>query len=188
MDQTDAVALIRAGIVRPGGTWADLGAGGGTFTRALASLLGPDGEVIAVDRDVRAMRGLSQRASPARGASIRTMAGDFTAALELPPVDGVLLANALHFVPYPDHTRVLRQIAQSVNDGGVAVIVEYERRDANPYVPFPITFDALGRLATQAGLEAPRLLATRPSRYQGSIYAASLGIRRGTATGASRDA
>lgn len=46
MDHADHVALLRAGVVVPethGGaaTWADLGAGAGAFTLALADLLGP---------------------------------------------------------------------------------------------------------------------------------------------------
>ena len=50
MDNADHVRLLR-GAVDPGGTWADIGAGTGAFTLALAYLLGPGGQVIAVDRD-----------------------------------------------------------------------------------------------------------------------------------------
>ena len=50
MDHADHVRLLREGVTR-GGTWADLGAGTGAFTLALAELVGPSGEVIAVDRD-----------------------------------------------------------------------------------------------------------------------------------------
>jgi hypothetical protein len=40
MTTADAMALVRPAVATAGGTWADLGAGGGTFTRALAALLG----------------------------------------------------------------------------------------------------------------------------------------------------
>lgn len=50
MKTTEAASLIRKGIERPGGVWADLGAGSGTFTYALAELLGATGTVYAVDR------------------------------------------------------------------------------------------------------------------------------------------
>ena len=173
MEQNTAIALIGAAVTDAGGTWADLGAGAGTFTRALASLLGPTGVVYAVDRDANALRSLSRAsARDSSSAAIRTVVGDFTGPLGLPPLDGVLLANALHFVPYEDQARVLGDIAQRLEGGGPMVIVEYERRTANPYVPFPVAFDALGVLAKAAGLVAPRLLATRPSRYQGAIYSA----------------
>ena len=58
MDLEHATRLIAAAIVPQGGTWADLGAGRGTFTRALARLLGAEGRVVAVERDPAAVRAL----------------------------------------------------------------------------------------------------------------------------------
>ncbi len=58
MEQSDAVRLIGAAVPAGAATWADLGAGSGTFTLALASLLGPGGIVYAVDRDTDALRKL----------------------------------------------------------------------------------------------------------------------------------
>ena len=55
VDHADHVGLIRA-AVEPGGTWADIGAGQGAFTLALADLLGPGGRIVAVDRDARVLR------------------------------------------------------------------------------------------------------------------------------------
>ena len=55
VDHADHVGLLRA-AVEPGGTWADIGAGEGAFTLALADLLGPGGRIVAVDRDARALR------------------------------------------------------------------------------------------------------------------------------------
>src|SRR5262249_54282541 len=40
MEQSEMVALIRGGVPGPGGIWADLGAGTGNFSWALAELLG----------------------------------------------------------------------------------------------------------------------------------------------------
>ena len=172
MEQEEAVALIGAAVTDVGGTWADLGAGTGTFSRALASLIGPSGDVYAVDRDTHALQTLHRAPQDAASAAIRTVVGDFTEPVELPPLDGVVLANALHFVPYADQARVLGQVALYLAVRASIVIVEYERRAANPYVPFPIGFDALGGLARECELGVPRLLATRPSRYRGSIYSA----------------
>ena len=90
MEQEEAVALIGAAVTDVGGTWADLGAGTGTFTRALASLIGPSGVVYAVDRDAHALRTLSRAPQDAASAAIRTVVGDFTEAVELPALDGVV--------------------------------------------------------------------------------------------------
>ncbi len=51
MDHTDHTNLLRDGIATPGGVWADFGAGAGAFTLALADLLGPGAEIVAIDRD-----------------------------------------------------------------------------------------------------------------------------------------
>ena len=177
MEQREAVALIRAAVTTEGGVWADLGAGAGVFTRALATLLGPGGTVYAVDRDADSLRDLSQSKPVARRASIRTLVGDFTEPLELPTLDGVLLANALHFVPYADQPVAMRRVASMVVAGGPIVIVEYDRRAANRWVPYPITPAALVTLAADAGLAAPTPLATQPSQYSGMIY--SVLVRRG---------
>lgn len=179
MDRDDAIALIEGAVrdtasdtTATGAVWADLGAGAGTFTMALASLLGPGGTVYAIDRDARALRSLEQRAArEARGsAAVRTIVGDFTAPLAVPPLDGIVMANALHFIAYAQHAAVLRRLASAVRDDGSIVIVEYDRRGPNPWVPYPIALAAVPDLARAAGLGEPRLLATRPSAFSGSIY------------------
>jgi SAM-dependent methyltransferase len=109
-------------------------------------------------------------------AKIRTIVGDFTTSLEIPLLDGVVIANALHFVPYADQARALRHVAALVSPGGPLVVVEYERRNANQWVPFPITSVALAERAREAGLGPPTLLGTQPSRYSGTIY--SVLVRR----------
>ena len=173
MEQREAVALIGAAVAETGGVWADLGAGSGVFTRALASLLGPAGTVYAVDRDAAAIRGLARMGGSASGAAtIRTMVGDFADLLELPRLDGVLVANALHYVPYGDQPAVLRRVASMLTDGAPIVVVEYDRRHANRWVPYPITPEALATAARDAGLGVPTVLATRPSQYGGTIYSA----------------
>jgi len=93
VDHADHVRLLTGGVTS-GGTWADLGAGTGAFTLALAELVGPAGEVIAVDRDRRALREL-ERSVRRGGASVRTMSADFTKPIELSPLDGIVMANSL---------------------------------------------------------------------------------------------
>src|SRR3954452_14952900 len=99
MQQSEMVALIRGGVLGPGGTWADLGAGTGNFSWALAELIGPEGTIYAIDRDAKAIRQLVQRIAQADpGATILPQQADLTRPLDLPALDGVLMANALHFI------------------------------------------------------------------------------------------
>ena len=176
MNSRDAAELIRAAIPGPGGTWADLGAGTGTFTRALAALLGPEGQVYAVDRDPRAVAELRRWASPPDGAPARTEAtvmpveADFTRLLDLPALDGALLANALHFVRNAEP--VLARVARAVRPGGRVVIVEYDRRPPSRWVPYPVPVERLPVLAAGAGLSDVAVVGERPSAFGGRLYAA----------------
>ena len=70
MNHADLVALIRNGVTADGGRWADLGAGEGAFTFALADLLGLGAEITAVDRDAGALRRLASSEGEEPRASI----------------------------------------------------------------------------------------------------------------------
>ena len=166
----DAVSAARAA------EWVDFGAGDGTFTLALARLLGPGAHVIAVDRDRAALRELERRAV-ADGSRdvISTVHGDFTTQVELPGVaegtlDGLLFGNSLHYVR--DAANVLGELAQLLRPGGRVVIVEYDQRRASPWVPYPIDADRLPELCIAASLSTPVVTATRPSDYGGNLYVA----------------
>jgi len=171
MQHEDHVALIRGGAEGAGPRWLELGAGDGEFTLALADLLGPAGEIVAVDRDGQALAALQARVTAGfPDVSLRTQVLDFTRSLPDGPFDGVLAANSLHFVA--DQTSVLATIVARLVPGGRFVLVEYDADRGNPYVPHPISFRRWGTLATVAGLAAPRLIHRVPSRFLGSIYGA----------------
>src|SRR5512143_2942748 len=98
MDHGDHVALLR-GAVEPGGTWADIGAGSGAFTLALADLLGPGGRIVAVDRDAGALRDTEAAVALSfPRVRIEAVVADFRRPLALPALDGLVAANSLHFV------------------------------------------------------------------------------------------
>jgi SAM-dependent methyltransferase len=177
MKISDAVELIEDAVGGGVGTWADLGAGTGTFTRALTIVLGAGSTVYAVDEDARAMGALRELASPRSGdRRVIVVRADFTRPLELPGLkrdgarlDGILLANALHFVRDPE--RVLSALVENLRPGGRVVVVEYDRRDASQWVPFPIPAARWPGLAESAGLTEPAITASRPSSYAGILYA-----------------
>jgi SAM-dependent methyltransferase len=176
MKHSDAIELIRDAVGGRGGVWADFGAGTGTFTRALSAVLGAGSTVFAVDDDARAVRALRALSSSTSGnARVIAVHSDFTQPLVLPglvrgqaQLDGVLLANALHFVRDPE--RVLARLVEQLRPGGRAIVVEYDRREASQWVPFPIPASRWPRLAESAGLAEPAITATRPSSYSGVLY------------------
>jgi ubiquinone/menaquinone biosynthesis C-methylase UbiE len=176
MDLSDAIELIRDAVGGRAGVWADLGAGTGTFTRALSDVLGARSTVYAVDDNESAVRGLRElAASNTRGARVIAVNADFTHPLELPglvgdraQLDGILLANALHFVR--DAEAVLSGLVADVRLGGQVIVVEYDRREASRWVPYPIPASRWPQLAESAGLAHPMITATRPSSYSGILY------------------
>lgn len=170
VEHAHAVALIRDGVTSAGGSWADLGAGSGVFTRALKELLGEDGLVYAVDRDAQVARRQGLDGSQPE-ANILLRRADFTKPLGLQNLDGIVMANALHFVRR--HERVLSQIVGCLRAGGSFILVEYDLEVASPWIPFPVPLRYFRRLAPRAGLGEPREIGRRRSRYgQREIYAA----------------
>ena len=168
MDHADHVRLLR-GAVTPGGKWADLGAGTGAFTLALAELVGPEGEVIAVDRDRGALRELERALRPG-GATVRTLSADFTRPLDLASLDGVVMANSLHFVR--DKAPVLALVHDMLKPSGRLLLVEYDADRGNTWVPHPMSFETWRALADANGFAETRKLASVPSRFLGRIYSA----------------
>ncbi|MDQ6878191.1 MAG: class I SAM-dependent methyltransferase [Candidatus Dormibacteraeota bacterium] len=169
MKPEDLVALLSDGVPAGGGRWADLGAGDGAFTLALAELLGPGAEITAVDRDTGALRRLAAAMGKRfPSASIETVGTDFTHPLHLSGLDGVVMANSLHFVR--DKAPVLESVRGLLHPGGRLIVVEYSADRGNPWVPHPFSYSIWERLAAGAGFEGTRLLRTMPSRFLESLY------------------
>jgi SAM-dependent methyltransferase len=179
MDAEEALRLISVAVPEGPGTWADFGAGDGTFTRALASRLGGGARIYAVDRDERALRRL-QRGAKDIQAVVRPVRANLERPFELLGVgpgtlDGFLLANTLHFIR--DQSEVLARLAGWLKPGGIAVVIEYDRRAPSRWVPHPIDADDLPALFEGAGLATPRIAARADSTFGGEIYVA-MGQRR----------
>jgi len=172
VDHADHVALLRPAVA-PGGTWADIGAGEGAFTLALADLLAPGGRIVAVDRDRRAL-GANQESVRARfpATDLTTLAADLTGRLDLPELDGLVAANSLHFVPRDRQVAVVASLASSLRPGGSFIVVEYDADRGNPWVPHPFSYAAWERLAEAAGLADTRRIGRVRSRFLGAIYSA----------------
>ena len=171
MDHRDHVNLLRAGIVESGGLWADFGSGDSAFTLALRELVGPDAEIFSIDKD-RGRLAAQERAMRVQfpQSHIHYLPTDFSKSLDLPPLDGIVMANALHF--FRDKEPVLRKIIAYLKPGGRFILVEYNVDSGNLWVPHPISFATFQALAPRAGLASPQVLATVPSRFLREIYSA----------------
>ena len=162
-----AAQLIGAGVKQKEAIWADLGAGTGTFTQALQHLL-TKGKVYAIDKSPHALWRLPHQGD----VQMEIVDADFTKPLDLPPLDGILMANALHYVADP--AQLLPSLLALLKPTGVFLLVEYETEHPRPpWIPYPISFDRFSGIADQVGLGIPERIGMTSSRYgHDPIYAA----------------
>jgi SAM-dependent methyltransferase len=105
------------------------------------------------------------------GVTLNIRQDDFTRPLDLPPLDGVVMANALHFVR--DKRPVLKLLRSYLKEDGRFLLVEYDADRGNLWVPHPLSYPTWEELARESGFRHTELLATRPSRFLGRIFSAA---------------
>jgi len=172
MDHTDHVNLLKPADLPRGGIWADFGAGSGAFTLALSDLIGLGAEIYAIDKDRAGLGRLerSHREHFGTSQNLHLVRADFTGPLSLPPLDGIVMANSLHY--FKDQIKLLRHVQSFLKLNGALLLVEYNADSGNPWVPYPLSFETYCGLAPRAGFSEPRLLATVPSRFLREFYSA----------------
>ncbi len=126
-------------------TWADLGCGSGLFSRALSHLLQPGSRIYAVDKKPVLI------GPAANGTEIIPLTANFeTDKLPFPALDGILMANSLHYVARKEQW--LARMLQQYKNYPVFLIVEYDTLLANQWVPYPIDCAGLTKLVSTAGV------------------------------------
>ena len=168
MSPADAAALLNGAVYSSNlpQTWADLGCGSGIFTHALATHLPPGSTLYALDKQ----KGFKPNAASEKVQLVFKQADFEKDTLHLPPLNGLLAANSLHYVA--DKARLLEKLTLLFRPGGRFIVVEYDTTAGNRWVPYPMGYLQAVRLFQQAGFSA-EYLADRASVYgQGRIYAA----------------
>jgi SAM-dependent methyltransferase len=169
MNHRDHIDLLRAGVASPTGAWADLGCGNGAFTLALADLLDASSVIHAVDIDRGALSDLRRRARTRfRDRDIRTIHADFTQPLDLPPLDGIVMANSLHF--HRDKEPIVRSASELLKPHGAFLLIEYDVDRGNRWVPFPISYERWLDLSRRCGFALTVKIGAKPSSFLGEIY------------------
>jgi ubiquinone/menaquinone biosynthesis C-methylase UbiE len=173
-----AVTLLQPGIPGPGGLWADVGCGDGIFTSALHSLIRPGDEIYAVDRDQYVLDALACNfAESYPDAVLHPVRADFGRGLMLPPLDGLVMANSLHFArtcagtDVTDKASVLARLTSLLKPGRRLIVVEYNTNRGNAAVPYPLDEAGFIKLATDVGLRDAQIMARIPSSFLGEMYA-----------------
>jgi hypothetical protein len=167
MQLPEAISLIQKGIVPHSSpqTWADLGAGKGLFSEALFSILLPGSTIHAVD--------LHNQPNLQHHPSIIFHQADFVKdKLSVPTLDGILMANSLHYVQ--QQVACIQQLKTHLrNCAGVFILIEYDTDIGNQWVPYPVSFARAQTIFGNAGYSKIEKIGERPSMYRrDSIYAA----------------
>lgn len=163
MSDEDAISLIEKAVSgHEPQVWADLGCGNGTFTKALNSLLPAGSHITAVDLE-------SQRLGLPNVDFLR--ANFERDDLKLSGLDGILMANAIHYVSEKNY--LIRKLEPMFTGSPHFIMIEYDTDRANPWVPFPITFKQLQTLFGTLGYHKVVKVSEIPSAYRsGNMYCA----------------
>ncbi len=165
MELGEAISLIQTDEIRQDKqtAWADLGCGSGLFTRALADLLYTGSSIYAIDKNISSF----QKSSFPNQITVKTVESDFVKEdLNLKNLDGILMANALHFVR--NKKSFIEKIVPYFRDAPVFLMVEYDTDLPNPWVPYPLSFITLRKLFTELGFSLIKKINEKKSRYRTS--------------------
>lgn len=149
MIHKDHVELIKK-TINPNQICADFGSGTGAFTLALRDIGGIGTQIYSVDKDKESLDiQLQQFKIDFPQSNVNYINKDFTENLELPMLDGILMANSLHYINAK--VEFLINIKKYLKESGKIVIVEYATDKSNYWLPYPISFETFKEIALQSG-------------------------------------
>jgi len=149
MQLNQAIQFLQPAIPKQKGIWADIGAGTGIFTQALDQLLVKGSTIYALDTNVQSLNNLVLE-----NTELQVMQQDFNQRMDLPMLDGLIMANALHYSSTPLET--LQPLIEFLKPDGLLIFIEYELNTPRPpWIPYPIPFDKFKKIAAQLPVSSP---------------------------------
>lgn len=119
-------AILSALELRSGMRVADVGAGTGLFSLALARAVGPEGRVFAVDLQAYFLDHIRGKASEAGLTNLETIqATQKTVGLPARSIDLAFFCDAYHHIDQP--VAYMRTVHAALRPGGRVVVVDYRR-------------------------------------------------------------
>jgi len=114
--------FFREAGIGPGQRVLDIGSGVGDVAMLVARLVDPSGEVVAIERDPKAIAKASARVTEAGFVNVSFSESDLNDIADQKPFDAVVRRFILMYLPNP--VAVLRSISQMMRPGGVLVFQE----------------------------------------------------------------
>ena len=119
-------AIVKALALTPGMAVADVGAGSGLFTLAIAKAVGGKGRVYAVDVQDYFLESIAKRAKKAKLTNIETVHADQRASgLAESTIDLALLVDSYHHLEYP--SAYLTDLHRALRPGGRLIVIDFDR-------------------------------------------------------------
>jgi ubiquinone/menaquinone biosynthesis C-methylase UbiE len=134
-------ALLEGAGVRAGMRVLDLGSGAGDVSFVVADLVGPDGEVVGIERAPDAIARASERARQRGLVNVRFVEGDIHDVLDGGPFDAVVGRLVLMYVDDPG--AVLRTQAATLRPGGIVAPIEFDVCSARTIPETPLASQVL---------------------------------------------
>jgi cyclopropane fatty-acyl-phospholipid synthase-like methyltransferase len=131
--------------IRPGMRVLDLGCGVGDVAFVAASLVGPDGHVVGVDRSPHALTRARVRAEQLGLAQVQFIQGDIHDPAPHGPFDAIVARLVLNYASDP--AAVLRSQATALRPGGLVVPIEIDLATARTLPASPLVSQAVSWLA-----------------------------------------
>ena len=150
---------------------ADVGAGEGQLTFALAGEVGPGGHVFSTEIDPERLRALREAVATARIGNVTVVEG-LESATGLPPgcCDAIVLRRVYHHVTDPPGINA--SLSRALRPGGLLVVIDFPPPPFFGRGEFGVPAQAVVREVTSAGLERLRLIEDWPGRGPLSSYCA----------------
>jgi ubiquinone/menaquinone biosynthesis C-methylase UbiE len=163
-------ALLPGLLNNPTGIWVDAASGDGVFAETLIEQSPSTITVIGLDLRLSAAQRFRNAVCRVVNNGVALQA-DLSSPLPVRSVDGILVANGLHFFQEKQQAEILRNFARALKDGGSLIIVEYNTARPTAAVPFPIPIQSMDRLLITSGFEHVQNTSRVRSSYLGEMYA-----------------
>jgi len=141
--------------LKPGTRVADIGSGEGYFTLQLARAVGPQGHVLAVDIDTRALAALKVKADRQRLTNVTIVVSE-PADTRLPSesVDVLFICDVLHEIPEAQRLPLVQSAVRALKPGGFLYLIDYRKSRDVKFDPYErlVPRDELVRICTDACL------------------------------------
>lgn len=127
--------LRRAGLV-PGMRVLDLGCGVGDVCSAAATMVGPTGQVVGVDKSPDAIKTANRRMAASGFRWVRCVEGDVFELEEMGSFDAVI--GRFILMHLPARSKLLQRLRRNLRPGGVVAFVEMDISSASITPPMPL--------------------------------------------------